>query len=1603
MKVLSGAGVAAVVQGAGSLVVQGRFVSLEVTSALEPSAIANLSVEEEGVLTGGAEVQVTNALNAGTNGFLLGTGSLVIVSGASGTITHSVGTGFIVEHETIRNAGTLTVGKDVSLAESGGAQLINSGVLIVNSERPSSGGIGGSSASITNTGTIEKTEGSGTSPIEPAINNEGTVLATSGILEFMGGGTTGAGHPGTWSASGAGTQLLLNTSGTFSLGSSVTLTGAVEIVNGTVKAGVLEGASANLTINGHGGAGVGSLNLEGSGASVLHEFVLTDSEGRSGGVLKGSGELDITASLSVGGYSTIEGSGTVVVEPGAVARSPSIGGSGVYFVGRRVVNEGTFTIGKESGVEMLAPASFINFGTLVVNGEPEAEAKGLLGFGTPGLLENYGRLIKTAGGGVTPITTYIFNYGEINAEVGSFSFSHPVAEEEQTFGGEENPATPNAEIEPCGEGVGCSSGNYSQTQTDFSVGGRGVGLALARTYNSQAAANGAHGIFGYGWTSSFSDHLAAEPTGHVTLKQANGGSVVFAELGSEKFSAPAWTQDTLTGSSSTGYVLTLEDQTVYRFAGSSGRLESVTDRNGNATTLTYTGEGRLEKITDPAGRTIKLAYNGEGLVESAEDPMKHVVKYTYEGGNLATVTQPAEAGLRWQFKYDASHQLTELTDGRGGHSHIEYSAQHRVTSQKDPLERQTTFEYPPFRTVTTNHATGAVTAETFTSTGLPLTKVHGYGTASATTETFTYDASGGLLSTTDGNGHTTKYQYDTHENRTLSEDPEGHKTKWTFDATHDVETETKPNGETTTYKRDSHGNPEVIERPAPSATIQSTSYKYDTHGNPESMTDPLKHVWKYEYDVAGDKTAETDPEGDKRTWAYNENSQETSTVSPRGHVKAGEEAKYTTTTERDAQGRAIKVTDPLKHETKYTYDADGNLETKTDPELNKTTYTYDADNERTKTKEPSGLVTETGYDGAGQVTSQADGNKHTTKYERNILEQISEVIDPRGRKTLKEYDKAGNLTAVIDPLKRTTTYRYNSASRSSEVTYSDGITPAVKYEYNANGDRIQMTDGTGTTTYEYDQLDRLIATKDGHGSTAGYEYDLANEQTKIIYPTSKAVTNAYDGAGRLKSVTDWSEHVTKYAYNADGVVKAITFPTGTGNEDAYSYDETDAMKEVKMTKGAETVASLVYTRNKDGLTSAVTSKGLPGEEKPAFSYDANSRLSKGTGTAYKYDEGNSPTTIGSTTYKYDAASELEKAEVAKVTTATYAYDELGERTKTTPTSGAATTYGYNQAERLTSVNRPKSGETPAIEDSYAYNGDRLRVSRTASSSTSYYSWDLASERPILLADSSNSYIYGAGLLPIEQVSSEGTVLYLHHDQQGSTRVLTGSSGAVSGTETFDAYGNKIGSTGVSVSPLGYDGEYFDSDTGLIYLRARYYEPGTSQLLSRDPATALTAQPYAYAADDPMSASDPSGECPDAVAARVPGYRKPPPCRGHIQGPERISRFSVQTSPTPTVTWGLEFTGKFLAQLRAEGYVTVGVSFSSATRVNGRLIKGPGPKGNVEAGYTYHGSVGPKIFGNTRVKFGDLIELHVWATGTATNVKGGIREFSAEASALCTVG
>jgi RHS repeat-associated protein len=1014
-----------------------------------------------------------------------------------------------------------------------------------------------------------------------------------------------------------------------------------------------------------------------------------------------------------------------------------------------------------------------------------------------------------------------------------------------------------------GHSVNCATGNEAKTQTDLGVGGRGPGLTLMRTYNSQlAVSESAPGPFGYGWSDPYAAHVEVDHSADVaTVTLGDGSEVRFAQAGSGWAPVSRLALSTLTQEGEL-FVLTTADQTKLRF-GASGYLASETDRNGNAVTIHGT-EGRPESVSDAAGRSLSFSYEG-GLLHTVTDPLGHTVTYAYEGGNLATVTEPGETGPRWRFKYNAAHEMTAETDGRGYTTEREYDGSNRVESETDPLHRKRIWEYsaPPGsegEITTITEPNGATTREEFNTLGEPTSVTRAYGTSLAATERNTYDEEGHLLNSVNPDGYPTTYTYDEAGNLTSEQNADGDKTEWTYDSTHDVLTTTTPLGETTTVERDSHGNATSVSRPAPGGA-QRTRYKYDSQGDLESITYPLERTWKYGYDSYGDRTSETDPEGDKHTMAFDTDSKETSSVSANGHVIGAKESKFTTTIERDPQGRIAKVTDALGHETKYTYDAAGNLEAATDPEKNVTHYTYNAEDEPTRVEEPDGTTTETAYDTEGAVESQTNGDKQTTKYVRNSLEEPAETLDPLGRITARGYDAAGNLTTLKDAEGRTTSYAYDPASRLTGVNYSDGTTHAVSYEYDADGDRVAMSDATGTSTFAYDQLQRLTASTDGHGDSVDYEYDLANEHRKITYPNGKAVTRTYDNAGRLKTVTDWNEHTTTFAYDADSNLKATSFPTETADEDAYAYDEADHMHEVKMTKGSEVLALLVYARNKDDLVTKATTTGLPGEEKPAFSYDESNRLTKGAGIKYAYDAANNLTTIGPSTNTYDSAGELEAALQKKATTATYHYDEDGQRTKTEPTAKPATTYGYDQAGNLTTVSRPKGTEEPAIEDAYDYNGEGLRAAEDIAGTTNYLTWDASDEVPLLLNDGAYSYVFGPAGLPVEQITGSGGVLYLHHDQQGSTRLATGEAGKVEASYTYSGYGELLGHTGVAKAPLGYDAQYTSTDTGLIYLRTRAYDPATAQFLSVDPAVPETRARYNYAQENPVAGGDPTGRCP----------------------------------------------------------------------------------------------------------------------------------------------
>jgi len=189
-------------------------------------------------------------------------------------------------------------------------------------------------------------------------------------------------------------------------------------------------------------------------------------------------------------------------------------------------------------------------------------------------------------------------------------------------------------------------------------------------------------------------------------------------------------------------------------------------------------------------------------------------------------------------------------------------------------------------------------------------------------------------------------------------------------------------------------------------------------------------------------------------------------------------------------------------------------------------------------------------------------------------------------------------------------------------------------------------------------------------------------------------------------------------------------------------------------------------------------------------------------------------------------------------------------------SSATITAGtWNGAGQLTSYTDPAAAMTAA-----AYDGTGERASSAATpagqpSVAQSYVWDGNS----LIMDSANAYIYAAGNTPAEQVNlSTGAVTYLVADLLGSVRAAVGPTGALTGSASYDAWGNPRSAGGLTgTTPFGFAGGYTDP-TGLIYLINRYYDPSTGQFVSVDPDVSQTLQPYAYAAGNPVTQADPTG-------------------------------------------------------------------------------------------------------------------------------------------------
>jgi RHS repeat-associated protein len=1095
--------------------------------------------------------------------------------------------------------------------------------------------------------------------------------------------------------------------------------------------------------------------------------------------------------------------------------------------------------------------------------------------------------------------------------------------------------------------VTVNSGEMSHTFSDISVPARGFPLSVSQTYNDLNA--GTDAGLGYGWWSPLLMSVTQDSgTGITAVTQENGGQAQFWTSSLQPV-APR-TQATLVHNGDGTWTFRRYNSTTLSFD-SSGKITSMTDLTGDSLTFAYTG-GQVTSLTHSDGRSLSLAWaNGHlsSITDSNVAGTTRTVSLTYDGSNQLTDIDWKVNGANDRnehFEYETApwnHGMTGMRDPRGIWVTQVYDAVGRTTSQtvdptsKNPsgLNQTTTFAYTlagsVIAQVLITDPAGHQDQDTF-AYGEMIQKITGYGTPSAATWTYSYDPSSvGTTMTIDPNGGVSSASYDTNGNPLATTDALGRTASSTYTGNGGADgqnnqptTVTDPNGVTTTNTYDaSHrtltqtSTPLVGSSPAVSQVIQYQHTNASHPGDVTGMIDGDGKAWTYGYDAFGNKSSTTDPVGNKSSMAYNADGWVLTTITPKGDPSVCTSpctpSQYTTTYSyvdgsgnTNFWGAATTVTDPLGHHTVKVYDSNNNVTQLTDGNGNVTAYDFDNANESTVVhrSDANHTTVTTDYNADGTVRDQIDGKGNTLQsYTYNSLgQQTAATADPGSsphvnQTTAYAYDALGNVLTKQAPagsctgtVSGCTTYTYDAASQLTGITYSDGATPNVStIQYDADGQQVAMTDGTGSWAWQYDSLHRLTSVTEGTNGTVAYQYNLRNEPTTITYPgTTGSVTRGYDNAGRWTSVQDWKGAQTTFGYDGNSNLQTQTTPTtGTSVVDTSAFNAADQLTSISSAQGATSVFSASYGRDGNRQVTSDTS-ATTGQNNYGYS-PLNQLCYAGTNTTsacsspptgsqpFTYDASGNLTSLGSTTQAFNTADQLTTSG-----TSTYQYDSSGNRTGLTAGS-SVTNYGYNQANRLCWTGPTASGSAcnagaQSSDTVYCYNATGLRMAKVtagscASPTTSEaFTWDVSAALPLLLVDGSAQYVYGPGGLPLEQVNGAATLWY-HHDQIGSTRAITDGAGALKATYTYDPYGNVLSCSGTAVTvggvnvctgtisvsnPLDFSGQYRDGESGNYYLRARSYDPTTAQFLSRDPMVATTRAPYAYTGDNPLNRIDPNG-------------------------------------------------------------------------------------------------------------------------------------------------
>src|SRR5579864_5405775 len=882
-----------------------------------------------------------------------------------------------------------------------------------------------------------------------------------------------------------------------------------------------------------------------------------------------------------------------------------------------------------------------------------------------------------------------------------------------------------------------------------------------------------------------------------------------------------------------------------------GNRLSETDPLGNVTRYTYNSRRQLLTMTDPQGHVATNTYDTNGNLLTSQDSLGKITTYTYNAQGLPLTVKDA-LGNTTSFIYDGNGNVTHQTDGLGNISSFTYDANGNKLTQTVTRTKadgtteslSTQYQYDGNnRLVKTIYPDATFTQTAYNAIG----KQSDVFDALNRKTHYDYDDNGRLTKTTYPDLTTESFTYDANDHRLTSIDRLNRTTSFTYDALGRLTKTTYPDSSVTQSVYDAIGQTtQTID-----ALNHATSYTFDDAGRRTSVTDALNHVTSFGYDNAGNQTSITDALNHTTQYVYDSANRRIKTIYP---DLSSDSVTY------DALGRQVAKTDQAGKVTQFGYDALGRLITVT------------------QFLNGSPLITTYGYDEIGNRISQTDANSHVTKFAYDQLGRRTSRTLPAGMSETYGYDNLSNITARTDFNGHTTTYQYDTMNRltmkTADAFFSTGACASglcgatqVTYSYDDAGHRLSMTDASGTTNYTYDARDRLLTKATSAAGTLTYTYDAAGNMLSLVSSNAggASMTYTYDPLNRLGSVTDASG-ATTYSYDAVGNLGGFAYPNGVST--SYNYNTLNRLTQMQST------------------CATGTGCGTPGAAISRYTYTlgaAGNRLSVaelgGRTVNYAYDD------------LYRLTSETISGGASQNGTVGYQYDSVGnrlQRNSSVPAIPATGLLNYDANDRTSTDpydnngNLLNAGTGSNIYDfenrlvqaggvQLVYDGDGNRVSETVAGVTTKY----------LVADQNltgyaqvidelqgravtRTYSYGLELINERQtVAGTPKTSFYGYDGHGSVRFLTDSTGAVTDTYDYDAFGNLISSTGSTPNNYLFAGEQFDPLLGIYYNRARYYDQRAGRFWTMDtyvgdPSSPSSLHRYLYVANNPVNAHDRSG-------------------------------------------------------------------------------------------------------------------------------------------------